>query len=35
VTKGKRFVVHGLSGRKVINVPIADLKEAWQAPLTW
>jgi len=35
ITKGKRFVVHGLDGHNVISARIADLKEAWQAPLAW
>ncbi|RLB04311.1 MAG: phosphoribosylformylglycinamidine synthase, partial [Deltaproteobacteria bacterium] len=33
VTKGKRFVVIGLKGEKIIQGDIYRLKEAWQKPL--
>ena len=34
VTSSRRFVVSGERGR-LIDLPLADLKEAWQAPLRW
>ena len=27
--------VYGLDRKKVVNLSIADLKEAWQRPLRW
>jgi phosphoribosylformylglycinamidine synthase len=27
--------VRGLDGREIVNLPISDLKEAWQKPLRW
>ncbi len=35
VTEGAALDVAGLGGEVVIDEPIADLKEAWQAPLRW
>ncbi|NOZ20236.1 MAG: phosphoribosylformylglycinamidine synthase subunit PurL, partial [Planctomycetes bacterium] len=35
VTEGDVFQVAGLDGKAVIEEKIADLKEAWQAPLRW
>ena len=35
VTDEGAVVVSGLSGGVVVNEPIADLKESWQAPLRW
>jgi len=35
VTDASRLVIENAPGEKVIDVPIADLKEAWQAPLRW
>ena len=35
VTGGDSFIVAGLGGGAVIDEPIADLKESWQAPLRW
>jgi len=35
ITATERFQVYGLSGHLVINESIADLKEAWRAPLRW
>ena len=27
--------IYGLSGRKVVSLPLSELKEAWQKPLRW
>jgi phosphoribosylformylglycinamidine synthase len=35
VTDGGTFTVRGLGGEIVVDEPLADLKEAWQAPLRW
>ena len=35
VVRDPRFTVRGREGETLINEPIADLKEAWQAPLRW
>jgi len=35
VTKKKELVIRGLDKKTVIKAPIAELKEAWQAPLRW
>lgn len=34
VIEDERLIIHGHHGR-TINAPLADLKEAWQAPLRW
>jgi len=35
VSSCPRFSVVGAGGSELINVPISELKEAWQAPLQW
>jgi len=35
VTGDGRFVVEGEGGRRLVDESLADLKEAWQAPLRW
>ena len=35
VTKGDKFEVYGIAGKKVISIALAELKEAWQKPLRW
>jgi phosphoribosylformylglycinamidine synthase len=35
VTKSDRFEVYGINGERVVSVPLAELKEAWQKPLRW
>lgn len=35
VTKSDRFEVYGINGERVVSVPVAELKEAWQKPLRW
>ncbi|HEX7476103.1 MAG TPA: phosphoribosylformylglycinamidine synthase subunit PurL [Dehalococcoidales bacterium] len=35
VSQEQTLEVFGLNGDKVLSVPIADLKEAWQKPLRW
>jgi len=35
VTDDARLRITGLAGRVVIDASVADLKEAWQAPLRW
>ncbi|MBU1934396.1 phosphoribosylformylglycinamidine synthase subunit PurL [Patescibacteria group bacterium] len=35
VTAGKDFKIYGLEGRKIVDVSIDKLKEAWQRPLRW
>jgi phosphoribosylformylglycinamidine synthase len=35
VATSDRFEVHGLKGNKVLTLPVALLKEAWQKPLKW
>jgi phosphoribosylformylglycinamidine synthase subunit PurSL len=35
VKEGENLEVFGLSGRVVVSIPLAELKEAWQRPLRW
>jgi phosphoribosylformylglycinamidine synthase II len=35
VTKGDRFEVYGIRGKRVVSIALAELKEAWQKPLRW
>jgi len=35
VTDGKRLIIRGKNNQVVIDADIAELKEAWQAPLRW
>ncbi|MFC1899659.1 AIR synthase-related protein, partial [Chloroflexota bacterium] len=35
VTAGAVLEVNGLDGKKIINKPIVELKEAWQKTLRW
>ena len=35
VKEGGNLEVFGLSGRVVVSIPLAELKEAWQRPLRW
>jgi len=35
VTNKQRLEVYGLTGRRVLSAPLAELKEAWQKPLRW
>ncbi len=35
VKEGESLEVFGLSGRGVVSIPLAELKEAWQRPLRW
>jgi phosphoribosylformylglycinamidine synthase len=35
VTASGRVEIVGLDGRKVVSVPVGELKEAWQKPLRW
>jgi len=35
VTKGDNLEVYGINGERVVSVPLAELKEAWQKPLRW
>ncbi len=35
VTAGDKLEINGLKGQKILSAKIADLKEAWQAPLRW
>jgi len=35
VTRGDRFEVYGIKGKRVISIALAELKEAWQKPLRW
>ena len=35
VTDSGRVEIVGLDGRKVVNAPVGELKEAWQKPLRW
>jgi phosphoribosylformylglycinamidine synthase len=35
VQNDPRLVVKGVSGKVVVDAPIAELKESWQAPLRW
>lgn len=31
----KKLEIHGLNGRRVLSLPLDELKEAWQKPLRW
>jgi phosphoribosylformylglycinamidine synthase II len=35
LTKGDRLEVNGIKGERVVSLPLAELKEAWQKPLRW
>ena len=35
VTKNERLEIYGVSGKKVVSAPIAELKGAWQQTLGW
>ncbi|MGD9116241.1 MAG: phosphoribosylformylglycinamidine synthase subunit PurL [Dehalococcoidia bacterium] len=35
VTGDDKLQVYGINGEKVIDAPLAELKEAWQQPLRW
>ncbi|MDP2911956.1 MAG: phosphoribosylformylglycinamidine synthase subunit PurL [Candidatus Omnitrophota bacterium] len=35
VTSQKSFIVYGLENKKIIDIKIEKLKEAWQKPLRW
>jgi len=35
VTVDDKFEVYGINGERVVSVPVAELKEAWQKPLRW
>ena len=35
VNEEEQLIIHGLDGKVIIDVPTADLKEAWQKPLRW
>jgi len=35
VTNKQRLEVYGLTGKRVLSAPLAELKEAWQKPLRW
>jgi phosphoribosylformylglycinamidine synthase II len=35
VTKGDRLEVNGIKGERIVSLPLAELKEAWQKPLRW
>lgn len=35
VTDDARLVIHGVKGGKVVDLPVDELKEAWQRPLRW
>jgi len=35
VANKQRLEVHGLTGKRVLSAPLAELKEAWQKPLRW
>ena len=35
VNNTDRFEVTGTKGKRVVSVPVSDLKEAWQKPLRW
>ncbi|MDZ4230264.1 MAG: AIR synthase-related protein, partial [Dehalococcoidales bacterium] len=34
-TDTERLEIYGLSGRKIVDASLAELKEAWQRPLRW
>ena len=35
VTNSEMLEVYGVDDRKVIGVPLNELKEAWQSPIRW
>jgi phosphoribosylformylglycinamidine synthase len=35
VTKDNNLEVYGIDGERMVSVPLAELKEAWQKPLRW
>jgi len=35
ITDAEVLEIYGLNGGKVVNAPLAELKEAWQRPLRW
>ncbi len=35
LTKSDRLEVSGIEGEKIVSLPLAELKEAWQRPLRW
>jgi phosphoribosylformylglycinamidine synthase len=35
LAKSGRFEVYGINGERVVSVPVAELKDAWQKPLRW
>ena len=35
VTDNDKLEVHGRNGKKLLDVTISELKEAWQQPLRW
>jgi phosphoribosylformylglycinamidine synthase II len=35
VTKSDGLEVYGIKGEKIVSLPLAELKEAWQKPLRW
>ena len=35
VANKQRLEVHGLTGKRVLSAPLAELKEAWHKPLRW
>jgi len=35
VTKDDNLEVYGITGEKIVSLPLAELKEAWQKPLRW
>jgi phosphoribosylformylglycinamidine synthase len=35
VTSGDKLIIRGQSDKKIVNLPIAECKEAWQKPIRW
>jgi phosphoribosylformylglycinamidine synthase II len=35
ITADDKFEVYGTKGEKIVSLPLAELKEAWQKPLRW
>ena len=35
VNSGDKLEVYGTNGKKIVNAPLTELKEAWQKPLGW
>jgi len=35
VTSSQMLEIYGLKDNKILTVPVAQLKEAWQKPLNW